>query len=110
MKSFTFASLLFLASATVHAADKSVDTSPPATPSEKEQETIQPEVKIIQREDKTIEEYRVNGQLYKIKVTPKVGPAYYLLDTDGDGSFETRRSGGELESDLVIPHWVLFRW
>ncbi len=110
MKSFASACLLLLASTVVYAADQPTVTSPPAAPSENEQETLQPEVNIIQREDKTIEEYRVNGRLYKIKITPKVGPAYYLIDNDGDGSFETRRTGSQLEPDILIPQWVLFRW
>lgn len=110
MKLLAPASLLLLASSAINAADKPTDTSPPAAPSEKEQETLQPEVNIIQREDKTIEEYRVNGRLYKIKVTPKVGPEYYLVDSDGDGSFETRRTASPLEPDIMIPQWVLFRW
>lgn len=90
-------------------ADEPVDTSPPEAPSASEQDSIQPEVNIIQREDKTIEEYRVNGRLYKIKVTPKVGPPYYLVDRNGDGSFSTLPAEG-LEPDIAIPQWVLFRW
>jgi hypothetical protein len=77
---------------------------PPMT----EEEEIEPEVKIIKREDKTIEEYRVNGQLYMIKVTPKNAPPYYLIDTNGDGTMEASRT--EIEPDLMIPRWVLFRW
>ncbi|MGW8311371.1 MAG: DUF2782 domain-containing protein [Thiogranum sp.] len=92
------------------AADEPVDTSPPAPPSEEEQESLQPEINIIQREDKTIEEYRVNGQLYKIKVIPKVGPPYYLVDRNGDGSFTAVPLGGGPEPDIAIPQWVLFRW
>ncbi len=84
------------------------NTAPPPAPSASEQEQIEPEVNIIQRNDKTIEEYRVNGQLYMIKVTPKGAPPYYLIDTDGDGSLETRQT--EIEPDLLIPSWVLFRW
>jgi len=110
MKLATPVSLLTLAGVAAYAADKPTDTSPPAAPSENEQESLQPEINIIQRKDKTIEEYRVNGRLYKIKVTPKVGPAYYLVDSDGDGSFETRRASSDLEPDLLIPQWVLFRW
>ena len=71
-------------------------------------EEIEPEVVIIQREDKTIEEYRVNGQLYMIKVIPKNAPSYFLVDSDGNGSLDARRS--DLEPDLMIPNWVLFRW
>ncbi len=84
------------------------NTAPPPTPSEREQEQIEPEVNIIQRDDKTIEEYRVNGQLYMIKITPKGAPPYYLVDTNGDGSMDSRSS--DLEKDFPIPRWVLFRW
>jgi hypothetical protein len=102
-------SSLLLFSSMAHAKEP-VDTSPPAAPSEKEEETLQPEVTIIQRTDKTIEEYRVNGRLYKIKVTPKVGPPYYLVDTNGDGSFQAVPMGNSPEPALMIPQWVLFRW
>jgi len=71
-------------------------------------ETIEPEVNIIQKEDRLIEEYRVNGQLYMIKVTPVRGYPYYLMDTDGNGSLETRQH--ELDSGLLIPNWILLRW
>jgi hypothetical protein len=91
-------------------ADEPVNTAPPKAPSETEAEELQPEVNIIQREDKTIEEYRLNGRLYKIKVTPRNAPPYFLVDRDGDGSFETRRMESSLEPDLMIPNWVLFRW
>ena len=83
---------------------------PPADvpPALSEEEEIEPEVQIIKREDKTIEEYRVNGRLYMIKVTPKNAPPYYLIDTDGDGTMEAQRT--EIEPQLMIPRWVLFRW
>lgn len=68
----------------------------------------EPEVTIIQRDDAIIEEYRVGGQLYMIKVTPKKGIPYYLVDTDGDGRLDSRRS--DLAEDLMIPGWTLFRW
>jgi hypothetical protein len=69
---------------------------------------MEPEVHIIQHEDKTIEEFRLHGQLFKIKVTPKNAPPYYLIDTDGDGMMDARRT--EIEPNLMIPRWVLFRW
>ncbi len=68
----------------------------------------EPEVVIIQRDDAIIEEYRVGGQLYMIKVTPKKGIPYYLVDTDGDGRLDSRHS--DLAEDLMIPSWTLFRW
>lgn len=72
-------------------------------------EAIEPEVTIIQREDARIEEYRVNGQLYMVKVMPNVGPSYYLLDRDGDGHLESNLNEIHKASEIV-PQWVLFRW
>ena len=59
-------------------------------------------------EDKLINEFRINGQLYMIRVTPKKGTPYYLVDSDGDGNLETRWNN--LAPDLLIPTWVLKRW
>jgi hypothetical protein len=70
-------------------------------------ESIEPEVNIIQRDDRTIEEYRVGGQLYMIKVTPSIGKPYYLIDNDGDGSFETTQH--DLD-DAPVPNWILLEW
>ncbi len=71
-------------------------------------EPLEPDVRIIRKKDATIEEYRINGNLYMIKVVPVVGPPYYLLDQDGDGRMETNMS--ELRENYVIPQWVLFSW
>lgn len=71
-------------------------------------EPIEPEVTIIQKKDSTVEEYRMNGNLYMVKVTPAVGAPYYLMDRDGDGMMEFRTS--KLGNDLVVPQWVLFEW
>ena len=69
---------------------------------------IEPEVTIIRREDAVIEEYRVNGMLYMVKVTPTVGKPYYLIDQDGDGSMETKSTN--IYQDPVVPQWILFSW
>ncbi len=69
---------------------------------------LEPEVSIIKRDDALVTEYRMNGQLYMIKVVPVVGPPYYLIDTTGDGSLNVRRS--ELDPGLVVPSWMIFRW
>jgi hypothetical protein len=55
-----------------------------------------------------ISEFRINGQLYMIRITPTKGVPYYLVDSDGDGQLETRWN--DLASDLLIPAWVLKRW
>ena len=85
--------------------------APPAEIIEQEKEHLaEPEVTIIKRKEATIEEYRINGRLYMIKVTPKRGAPYFLVDNDGNGTFESRRADSELEPDIMIPNWVLFRW
>ena len=66
------------------------------------------DVVIIQHKDETVEEYRVGGRVYMIKVQPGKGVPYYLVDTDGDGKLETHYS--DLTENIVIPQWVLFRW
>ncbi len=82
---------------------------PPVLPEPMESgQPIEPDVTIIQRDDATIEEYRHNGRLYMVKVTPSVGKPYYLVDRDGDGQMEARMS--EIYDDMVIPQWVIFSW
>jgi hypothetical protein len=68
---------------------------------------MEPDINIIQKDDRTIEEYRVNGQLYMIKVIPNIGKPYYLMDSDGDGNMETKK--WELGPDPV-PNWILLEW
>ncbi len=71
-------------------------------------ETLEPEITIIRRAKETVTEYRINGKLQVIKVEPENAPAYYLIDTDGDGNLETRRSA--LDPGLLIPHWIIYSW
>ena len=54
------------------------DARPPAL--EIIDESVEPQVTIRQREGATIEEYRVNGKLYKIRVIPLRGEPYILVD------------------------------
>lgn len=69
---------------------------------------MEPDVTIIRRGDETIEEYRIHNQLYKIKITPVIGPSYELVDTDGDGSLEFRTNDNM--KGMNINKWVLFSW
>jgi Protein of unknown function (DUF2782) len=68
----------------------------------------EPDVTIIQRGQERVEEFRINNRVYMIKITPAKGYPYYLVDTNGDGNFDTRRTG--LDSKVVIPQWVLLHW
>ncbi len=64
---------------------------------------------IIRREgEKIIEEYRLDGRTYMIRVVPPVGVPYYFVDVDGDGNFDVRRS--DLDQGLPIHQWKLLEW
>ncbi len=65
----------------------------------------EPEVTITQQGDKTIEEYRINGFLYAVKVIPKKGKPYFLVRADGDDGFI--HSG---KPELRIPSWEVYSW
>jgi len=83
-------------------------STPPITSPAAPQSDLEPEVTITQHKDEIIEEYRINNQLYMIKVTPRKGYAYYLVDTNGDGRLDTRKN--ELAEDILIPQWTILRW
>lgn len=118
MRPLTAAVVALLAGAVLAAgADKprppAPDLPPPppisdkeSTPAEPPESGLEPEVTIITRETEIREEYRVNGKLFKIKVIPKHGKPYYLIDYEGSGVF--RRS--ELEPSLSVPMWVIKSW
>jgi hypothetical protein len=90
------------------AAPPPVPETPPMPEAVQSGETLEPEVRIIRREREVITEYRQEGRLYMVKITPVVGPVYWLVDGDGDGSLETRYA--ELAPGILIPAWVLFSW
>jgi hypothetical protein len=81
--------------------------APSATPPAVEPETgLEPEVTITTRGEVTYEEYRLHGKLYMVKVTPKRGKPYYLIDHEGGGEF--RRS--DIEPRISVPNWVIKSW
>jgi hypothetical protein len=79
--------------------------APPAPPEVAADPELEPQVTTIQRENETIEEYRVNGQLSMVKVTPRHGRPYYLVADIANGGFVRRDS---LDSGLRVPLWVLW--
>ncbi len=69
---------------------------------------MEPEVTIRQRDGARIEEYRYGGRLLMVRIKPAVGPAYYLVDENGDGNLVSR-----LDDSLggtIVPQWILFSW
>jgi hypothetical protein len=84
------------------------DAPPPISAGVEADEGFEPEVKITKRKESTVYEYSIKGQVYMIRIVPRVGFPYYLIDTDGDGSLESRYN--TLEPDLVVPSWMIYRW
>lgn len=78
---------------------------PPLIP---EDDLAVPDITITPGETQTIREYRRGGRIYMIEVVPAAGPSYFLVDTTGDGTFDTRRRG--VETRLFVPHWMILRW
>ncbi len=88
-------------------AEENLEVPPPPPELLEEKHLPEPQVTIIKRKDATIEEYRVNGRLRYAKITPSKGPAYYMVDTNGDGVLDTRHN------DLRNPpvqQWILWQW
>jgi len=106
-----FACLVIFAAKSVAEAPPELEPLPEALPPPEmveHDEEMEPEVTIIQNKDAEIEEYRVNGRLYMVKVTPFVGKPYYFVDRDGDGLMESRMS--DVYNTLHVPQWVIFSW
>lgn len=105
-------------SASLSAQDE-LEKPPPIPPEEAgdapippkvQQEQIEPTVTIREEEERLIEEYRMNGRLYMVKVTPKEGGlSYYYIDTDGDGTLELDESQRALNPVQPV-HWKVLEW
>lgn len=72
-----------------------------------DQQSLEPQVTIIQREHTRIEEYRVHGRLTYVKIIPDKGYPYYLIDTNGDGILDTR---SDSLANPPVNQWILFEW
>jgi hypothetical protein len=81
------------------------DVPPP--PKVKDGEALdEPEVTIRKKGKDTIEEYRINGELYMMKVTPEHGVPYYLHKEDQEGGWV---NDGPVKP-LAVPKWIIFRF
>ena len=85
-----------------------IDAPQQALPPKVQDEQVEPTVTIREAEQGRVEEYSLNGQVYMVKITPKVGAPYYYIDTDGDGNLETSPSKG-LEPVRPV-YWKVKEW
>lgn len=79
---------------------------PPPPPEGMTDDPVEPEVTILQRGSDEVQEYRMNGKLYMVKVTPAHGVPYYLVDQKGDGVMIRR----DQQPELSVPMWVIKSW
>jgi hypothetical protein len=69
--------------------------------------TNEPEVTITKEAESKIEEYRLNGHLYMIKITPDDSPPYYLYKETLGGAWITFHG---VEEPLIVPQWVAYEF
>lgn len=77
---------------------------PPPLPPGSLTESLEPQVTITKRGEDKVEEFRMGGKLYMLKVTPPNGITYYMIDHKGDGSWIRQDSR---DSGLRVPMWVI---
>ena len=65
---------------------------------------LEPQVTIRKRDGDTIEEFRREGRVYMVKVTPSHGVPYYLVDTQGDVNFGRMET---LDDRVRVPQWII---
>jgi hypothetical protein len=117
-----FAALLVLSMLAAQAADKEKlgtlpeppppvknyksPPQPPAATGNDSGALPEPEVTITTNGDTRREEYRLGGRLYMIKVIPKGGRPYYLIDNEGNGEFMK----DDFQPSVSPPMWVIKRF
>lgn len=96
------AQLLFAATP----ADAEVIDEVPPPPKVQDGEVLEgePQVTIRKKDKKTIHEYRINGELYMMKVIPDHGVAYYLYREDQHSDWTNVGPN----KPLAVPKWTLF--
>ena len=81
-----------------------VPEPPPPPPGMEPDPALEPQVTITKRGDNRVEEFRIGGKLYMIKVTPPHGVPYFLIDRTGSGTMSRSEIGDPV---LSVPMWVI---
>jgi hypothetical protein len=67
-----------------------------------------PSVTIRQEADSKVEEFRTkDGRVYAIRVTPKIGKPYMLIDPDGKGA---ATNATEINGGVKPAQWTIFEF
>ncbi|MBA3695992.1 MAG: DUF2782 domain-containing protein [Methylotenera sp.] len=83
------------------------EVPPPPALSKDGEATDEPQITIVKKKNgDTVEEYRLNGQLYMMKVTPSHGVPYYMHREDQEGGWLNDGPN----KPLVVPKWTIFRF
>ncbi|UHQ20342.1 DUF2782 domain-containing protein [Lysobacter sp. KIS68-7] len=82
------------------AACATVDPNAPPTPANAAESTR------TETNGDVVTEYRVNGALAMVRISPKRGPVYYLVDSDGDGHLDRTPQGTR---DTPV-YFKLYEW
>lgn len=89
-------------------AAQPIPEPPPPPPGFELDPAQEPQVTIRKQGNDTVEEYRIAGKLYMMKVSPAGGgPSYYLIDERGDGQFARQDIPG---TSIRPPMWVIHSW
>jgi hypothetical protein len=107
MRGWASALGLLIVAGVALADDRQPIEAPEPPPQLQSGEALEPEVTIRRTPRETVYEYRVNGQLYLVRVQPRVGPPYHFVDTNGDGELDYR-PGEPVRNN--INQWILLRW
>ena len=67
-----------------------------------------PDIVVSDFPNRTEEAYWQDNRPVAIKITPKSGAPYYIVDPDGDSEFEMRRGGTDI--DVKPNNWKVLAW
>jgi hypothetical protein len=99
-----FAAAVFTAQAQSTPPKSAAPAEAPPAPAERVEE---PAVRIPVQEGDQVEPVRRGGVVVAIRVKPKNGPVYYLIDTTGQGNWMRRES---LDDGVRVPMFPIKTW
>ncbi|MGJ8523787.1 hypothetical protein R84981_002500 [Carnimonas sp. R-84981] len=103
---FAASASLALCLAAIPNVQAEAEQQPQQPQSTQQQDAPDPDITTHQDNGREVKEYRVNGKLYAIRIKPAHAPAYYLVDTDGDGNFQRQND----DQRVVVPRWTIASW